>query len=100
MPSGKGKKCPKCGRSTFQPSTTGKLFRCSRCYFSGWTAAAPPKPGGGKGQFCHICKTNTLHPIFRPKVGDAGSVPVYFCKKCGATMLRAVLKRITFKARP
>lgn len=60
-------KCPKCGKSTFFPTPTGK--KCSQC---GHTMYIPPNNGkGGLGRKCYACgKSN----VFNGK-----------CTNCGAT---------------
>lgn len=81
MASGKGKKCPNCGHATFQ--TNGKIYQCSHCGARGWSKNAPPKPGGGKGQFCHICEAQTLHELRNFRSG----VTVFLCKGCELTVI-------------
>jgi hypothetical protein len=85
MPSGKGRKCPNCGESKFQ--RTGKLRHCSNCHRYGWTTKAPPTPGGGKGDYCNVCKKNTLHPLLSERRDDLRLIASH-CKGCGATLFR------------
>jgi hypothetical protein len=91
MPSGKGKKCPNCGEPTFQKD--GKIYKCSKCRHWGWTTKAAPRPGGGKGAYCHICEKNTLYNVAR-KTRESSEVPVHHCKGCGTTLFFLMRKRV------
>jgi hypothetical protein len=90
MSSGKGKKCPNCGKAKFHRE--GQIYRCSNCYQSGWTATDPPRPGGGKGKRCQVCKKNTLHPLLRETKASALFILAY-CEGCGATLFRLMIAR-------
>jgi hypothetical protein len=66
-------------------SKYGRIFKCSACDRRGWYGKAPPHPGGGKGDFYHICQKNTLHRIF------------YNCSGCEAVTFKRMTKRVRVK---
>jgi hypothetical protein len=81
--SGKGKKCPRCGAPRFQQY--GQIFKCSGCDERGWYDKAPPRPGGGKGDRCHLCEANTLHRIYNRKQGEE-RLTIRACVGCGSVV--------------
>jgi hypothetical protein len=81
--SGKGKKCPACGEAKFQKR--GQVFKCSGCSHVGFYDKAPPHPGGGKGDFCHICKSNTLHKVYN-RTHRNQRLTLYNCRGCGSVV--------------
>ena len=80
--SGRGQKCPECGRLTFYPPDTGTGARhCSQCGARGWHSSAKPS-AAGRGDACHICGNNTYRVI-----GAVGNAKLKYCSICEATAL-------------
>ncbi len=86
MPSGKGGKCPNCGKQKYQPA--GAVRRCSSCGVTGFRGTLnllENAPGGGRGTRCHLCEKDTamkLAPL------DQGGV-LRHCFKCSSTFVAA-----------